>query len=104
MKDYAKKFYLSKEWKKCRDAYFKYRFGLCERCGENGDIVHHKCYITPQNINDPEVTLNWSNLEVLCQKCHNREHFEKYSWTREGLIFDENGDLVEVRKEPIAPP
>ena len=74
---------------------FKYKLGICERCGANGDIVHHKNYIHPGNINNPEVTLNWANLEVLCQECHNREHFEKYSWTREGLTFNAAGDLVE---------
>lgn len=99
MKDYAKKFYKSKEWKKCRDSYFKYKLGICERCGANGDIVHHKNYIHPGNINNPEVTLNWENLEVLCQKCHNKEHFEKYSWTREGLIFNAAGDLIEKNNE-----
>lgn len=53
--------------------------GLCERCLKNGDlvpakIVHHKIYLTPQNINDPRITLDYSNLEALCQDCHNREH------------------------------
>ncbi|MGM7635647.1 HNH endonuclease [Bacillus sp. Hm123] len=90
----AKKFYKSKAWRKCRDAYFVFQHGLCERCPQPGLIVHHKVYIDAQNINDPSVTLNHENLELLCQTCHNREHFGEAAVTREGLRFDENGDLI----------
>lgn len=98
-KEYAKKFYKSTAWKKCRDSYFKFRHGLCERCTDSGKIVHHKDYITPENINDPEITLSFNNLELLCQDCHNREHHEKNSPVVEGVMFDENGDLI--RREDI---
>lgn len=39
-----------------------------------GDQVHHKKHLTPKNINDPEITLNWDNLELLCLDCHRKEH------------------------------
>lgn len=94
MKEYAKQFYKSKEWRKCRAAFFTYRHGLCERCNGPGKIVHHKVYITPDNIQDPDVTLSFRNLELLCATCHQHEHFVKYSPVVEGLRFDENGDLV----------
>ena len=86
MKDYARAFYKSTEWKKCRAGYVKSVGGLCERCLKRGDfipgvIVHHKCYLTPENILDPTVTLNYDNLELLCQDCHNKEHF-KEEYTR----------------------
>ena len=79
MKDYAKTFCKSKAWQKCRAGYIKSVGGLCERCLMRGlivpgVIVHHKCYLTPDNIDDTSVTLNWDNLECLCQECHNREH------------------------------
>lgn len=93
MKPWAKSFYKSKAWRDCRDAYFIFRHGLCERCGGPGKIVHHKIYLTPQNINDPNVSLNWENLELLCQDCHNEEHHEDEA-TVSGLMFDENGNLV----------
>ena len=53
--------------------------GLCERCLAHGkivtgEIVRHKVYITPENINDPNVTLSWSNLECVCRECHEKEH------------------------------
>lgn len=92
MKLYAIKFYKSKSWRECRDAFFFYRQGVCERCGEPGEIVHHKTYITPANINEPVVTLNWDNLELLCKDCHNREHGSQV--TGEDYYFDENGDLA----------
>lgn len=80
MKDYAKTFYKSAAWKKCRAAYLKRVGGLCERCLKVGRItpaviVHHKIYIAPENINNLRITLDPENLEALCMECHNREHF-----------------------------
>lgn len=82
MKDYARAFYKSKEWQKCRAGYIKSVGGLCERCLKRGlivpgYIVHHICYLTPENIQDTSITLNWDNLEYLCHDCHNKEHFEE---------------------------
>ena len=53
-KEWAKSFYQSKAWRRCRDAFFISKQGLCERCENPGKIVHHKIYITPNNINDPK--------------------------------------------------
>lgn len=96
MKPWAKRFYKSAAWKKCRDAFFAARFGLCERCGGPGKIVHHKIWLTPNNIDDPAVSLNWDNLELLCQKCHNEEHHAKEPVAK-GLRFDEEGNLIPWR-------
>ena len=85
-KEYAKAFYNSAAWIKCKNSYIKSVHGLCERCGEPGYIVHHKKYITPKNINDPSITLNHDNLEYLCQKCHNEEH-ERFKKKKFSLIF-----------------
>jgi 5-methylcytosine-specific restriction enzyme A len=96
LKSWAESFYKGKAWRQCRDAYFVSQHGICERCGGLGKIVHHKKYLTPDNINDPDVSLNWENLELLCHDCHNKEHFEKYSPIRDGLMFDESGNLVKA--------
>lgn len=99
-KEFAKGFYKSKAWKQCREAYVKSVYGLCERCGKPGYIVHHKILLTPSNINNPNITLNWDNLEYLCLDCHNKEHNferEKRSITRKGLKFNKNGELVEYK-------
>src|SRR5690606_14296069 len=94
MKPWARKFYLSREWKRTREAYTRLRHGLCERCGAGCKIVHHKVYLTPQNIWDPSVTLNFANLELLCQECHNLEHHATVP-AAGGLRFTADGDLVE---------
>jgi Restriction endonuclease len=95
VKPWARNFYKSKAWRQCRDAYFVSQYGICERCGGPGKIVHHKIWLIPENINDPAVSLNHENLELLCQDCHNKEHHESPA-TAEGLKFDENGNLVAV--------
>ena len=75
-------FYKSAAWLKCRAGYIKKVGGLCERCFAKGIaepcyIVHHKEYITPDNLRCPEVALSFDNLEALCLKCHNEEHFKR---------------------------
>lgn len=87
------KFYNSKEWKKCRTAYRKSKFNLCERCGGIGYFVHHKVYIDMSNIYDPTITLNFDNLELLCKDCHNKEHFS------EPNQFDGDGNLLEQTQD-----
>lgn len=77
--DFAKQFYASKAWAKCRNAYRKKARGLCERCLKQGiyspgQIVHHKIHLTPDNITDPNIALSFDNLELLCRECHQREH------------------------------
>ena len=37
-------------------------------------MVHHKIYLTEQNINDPRIALDFGNLEALCRQCHEEEH------------------------------
>lgn len=101
-KEYAKGFYNSSAWIKCREGYIKSTHdGLCERCKTKnrikpGKIVHHIKEITPLNINDTGITLNWDNLEYVCQDCHNLEHHgaEDRTTTEEGLMFDGAGRLV----------
>lgn len=98
-KPYAQAFYKSKAWLDCRAGYISSVDGLCERClalGRYipGHIVHHKEYITPDNINNPEITLSWNNLEYLCHDCHNREHFADDYAMREDVMFDDEGNLV----------
>ncbi|AFK87427.1 MULTISPECIES: HNH endonuclease signature motif containing protein [Thermoanaerobacterium] len=94
MKPWAEKFYKSRAWQEVRQAYFIYRHGICERCGRPGEIVHHKEYLTPLNINDPNITLSFDNLELLCLDCHNKEHSKQDS-VKDGLMFDDDGNLIQ---------
>ena len=69
---------------------------LCERCFARGEytpakVVHHKIWITPENVDDPHITLNFDNFQRLCQDCHAAVH----SSTPESRVtFDENGNIV----------
>lgn len=81
-RDFAKQFYKSKQWQKCRASYILKRQGIdggmCETCHqEPGKIVHHKIWLSPENINDPNVSLNHKNLKYECQTCHNKEGCQK---------------------------
>lgn len=96
MKPWAAGFYGSKAWEDTRKAYLITQHYLCERCQEPAKIVHHKRYITKSNINDTSITLNWDNLEALCQDCHNKEHHKAESTQR--YSFDSDGNMV-----PISP-
>jgi len=79
---WAKKFYGSRAWRECRDAYTASRGGLCERCLEKGtyspgDVVHHIEPLNAVNINDPTISLCWDNLMLLCTRCHAEIHSGK---------------------------
>ena len=76
---FAYQFYKSWEWQCCRAAYLK-KEPLCERCGQPAQQVHHKTKLTPQNIKDPNVALNFENLEALCEDCHKQEHHPTIRW------------------------
>lgn len=95
-KEYAKRFYASKAWRDTQKAYMESKNYICERCGRPAVIVHHKTYISPKNINDPNITLNWDNLEALCATCHQHEHMCKNTATAKGLAFDDQGNLVKL--------
>lgn len=52
--------------------------GICARCGGVFDVdklrPHHIIELTLDNIDDPNITLNPDNIEVLCHDCHNAIH------------------------------
>lgn len=78
-REFSKAFYRSAAWERCRHAYKVSKGGLCEDCMERGIItageeVHHVVELTPENVTDPSVTLNWSNLRLLCHDCHMKRH------------------------------
>ncbi|MCH5352961.1 MAG: HNH endonuclease [Acutalibacter sp.] len=94
LREFAKAFYLSKEWRYTRECIITRDHGLCVKCSDPGEIVHHIIPLTPENINDPEITLGEDNLELLCRKCHGLAHGLAPA-TAPGLMFDEDGNLVE---------
>ena len=78
-KQFARKFYSSKTWQDCRNAYAKRQHYLCENCLRKGIykpgvIVHHKIELDPVTIEQPEIALSFDNLELLCRDCHAARH------------------------------
>ena len=89
-------FYNSIQWKRVRNAYKKSKYGLCERCGQTGYLVHHKCYLNMANIYDDSITLNFDNLELLCLDCHNKEHFANRLFDDDGNVRDDGKTAFEL--------
>lgn len=81
MRQFAETFYKSAAWKHTRDLYAASVGGICERCKEHGlitvgEIVHHKIPLSPNNIDDVNITLGFDNLKLVCRLCHAAEHKE----------------------------
>ena len=66
-------FYTSWIWRRAKEEYRR-KVLLCERCGALGTQVHHKVRLTAENLNNPEISLDEKNMELLCDKCHEKEH------------------------------
>lgn len=95
MQSWAERFYKSVAWQRMREAYAKKHMYLCEDCLSRGvisrgEIVHHKIFLTAQNINDPNITLAEQNLELLCRECHAKRHGKK----NKRYIVDEFGNVT----------
>jgi len=104
-RDFAKSFYKSSAWLRNRKLYMQQPvdtpFGIvppymCERCYANGElvpakVVHHVTHLSPQNINDPNVTLSFANFQRLCQDCHAIVHSGQEP-TR--AVFDASGNVI----------
>ena len=96
--DSIEAFYSSWVWVKCRKAYTTSKSGLCERCLARGLIVpgaevHHKTRLTPDNVNNPDISLNWDNLELLCTACHKAEHTAAHKQGKRWTV-DEMGRVI----------
>ena len=108
---FAKKFYHSKAWSDVRMFVWNRAFGLCERCKERGEVkpaavVHHIVPLSPQNVGDPDISLNPNRLLALCDECHTQVHQElgigKLNWVVEEkprVGFDKFGNVVKLREE-----
>ncbi len=94
MREFAKAFYLSPQWRRVRGYIFQRDAGLCVRCGRPGEIVHHRTPLTPANLGDPAIALGEDNLETLCRDCHTLAHIRSQP-TAAGLAFDQDGNLVQ---------
>lgn len=93
MREFAKAFYLSPQWRRVREYIFQRDAGLCVRCGRPGQIVHHRTPLTPGNLGDVSIALGEDNLELLCRDCHTLVHIRHHA-AADGLTFDDDGNIV----------
>ncbi len=100
-RDFSKRFYDSKAWKDLARLIREKKHFVCDKCGRPGaHQVHHIIELTPDNINNPSISLNPRNLMLLCNDCHNRLHhrFEQGSSSRT-YSYDSEGHVVAVREK-----
>lgn len=74
----TRKFYKSREWRHKRREILRRDNRECQKCKRDGrysraETVHHIKHLK----DFPELALADSNLESLCNTCHNEEHPEK---------------------------
>lgn len=72
-------FYCCKKWRELAFSLKVRAGGKCARCNQiildfSFLIGHHTAELTMENVNDPEVSLNPENIEIICHDCHNKEH------------------------------
>ena len=87
-------FYQSTAWHDTRKAYLKSVGGLCEECLAEGRLtpakfVHHKIWLTPDNVSNTDISLSFDNLEALCADHHNeihKRHAKRYSILPDGSV------------------
>ena len=103
--DWAKPFYNSIRWQRCRDSFIQSRIlidgGTCQECHKvPGVIVHHKVVLTADNVDDEMISLNHDNLMFVCHDCH--DSFEGHGVHGNGKVrplctFDANGQPISMR-------
>lgn len=98
-KSFSDKFYHSKIWKDTRKQILRRDQYTCQQCWGRAEEVHHKIELTPENIDDVNVTLNPDNLVSLCHDCHTKITKGYTGDVREGFIFDDEGNVVPERKD-----
>ena len=83
-------FYVSGPWRDLCYSLKTQRLNKCERCGayitdKKYLIGHHKTTLTLDNVNDPNISLNPDQIEIICHKCHNKEH-RRFGYTKQVYI------------------
>ena len=105
---FAHKFYHSRQWRTVREFVWDRSHGLCERCASNGkmkpaDVIHHVIPLTPENMGDPDISLNPNRLMALCHDCHAEVHKQigigvigSRSKEEPRVGFDSEGNVVRL--------
>ena len=104
-----RRFYKSRTWKKVvQPSYMRSEVFLpdgrvvppymCERCFLRGELrpakfVHHIVELNEENVGDPKVATDPSNLMRVCRDCHAELHSRASGYTPR-VAFDEQGRVV----------
>ena len=103
-REFAKKFYKSKEWQGVRGNVLRRDNYLCRHCGNPAEEVHHIIHLKPDNISNPMIALHEDNLLSLCTDCHFKVHSKDKRKdiieVVEGYEFDDEGFIVPVNHTP----
>lgn len=86
-------FYTGTEWGRFKEGLIADRmaadgFVYCEHCGKpmmnKSDIIphHFKTFLTLDNVNDANISLNPDNIQLVHFRCHNEIHERFGKWTR----------------------
>lgn len=104
-KGFSYRFYHSKDWERARELALQRDDYLCQHCLKAGiatpaTMVHHIIELTPSSISDPNIATDTRNLVSLCDLCHKKVHgWARQGSTRQGLRFDEDGNLISLTDE-----
>lgn len=96
-REFAKAFYKSKLWQTTRMRALIRDGFTCRICGARATAVDHIKELTPENITDPNVSLNLDNLQSLCHDCHTVKTLEDKGVLLkdcdDDFYFDADGNL-----------
>lgn len=83
--DQLVRFYQSELWRQVRQVILNLNGGRCAKCKKKAQMVHHLKKVKEF----PQLALTLSNLEPLCNSCHNHEHPEKLEQTKQKKFENE---------------
>lgn len=101
-----KKFYASKEWITFRLILINERMkddGVkCAKCGKlitkaRNIHAHHKIELTPENVQDRNISLNPNKVELICRDCHDKEH-HRFGYKPEKKVYIVYGPPLSGKK------
>lgn len=103
-------FYKSQKWKEMLKRLKAERvneqgFVICEHCGKPiikayDCIGHHKIELTEENVNDYDISLNESNIQLIHHKCHNEIH-ERFGYNPTKKIYIVYGSPCAGKREYV---
>lgn len=88
-----KSFYASEKWQRFRTATIAERGSKCETCGKmianpkECEVDHYPIELTPENVDDANISLNPQNVKVKCHDCHNKRHNRFGNYSEHGIYI-----------------